>query len=88
MSEQPSDATPVSAQYAATTRDHVRRLLEIRRRAIQGDQLATERQHAKGKLTARQRLEHLLDSGSFTELDLFRRRTAGPAPPGPSPTGW
>ncbi|MGH3434377.1 MAG: acyl-CoA carboxylase subunit beta, partial [Thermocrispum sp.] len=26
-----------------------------------------------GKLTARQRLEQLLDSGTFTELDLFRR---------------
>jgi acetyl-CoA carboxylase carboxyltransferase component len=87
VSEQPSDATPVSAQYAATTRDHVRRLLEIRRRAIQGDELATERQHAKGKLTARQRLEHLLDSGSFTELDLFRRRAGGPGPAGPFTDG-
>jgi acetyl-CoA carboxylase carboxyltransferase component len=87
VSEQPADATPVSAQYAATTRDHVRRLLEIRRRAIQGDQLATERQHAKGKLTARQRLEHLLDSGSFTELDLFRRRAGGPGAAGPFTDG-
>jgi acetyl-CoA carboxylase carboxyltransferase component len=81
MSEQPSQQAPGSAQHAATTRDHVRRLLEIRRRAIQGDELATERQHAKGKLTARQRLEHLLDSGSFTEFDLFRR-AAGPGAPG------
>jgi methylmalonyl-CoA decarboxylase subunit alpha len=51
--------------------------MEIRKRAIQGDELATQRQHAKGKLSARQRLEHLLDSGSFTELDLFRRQTTG-----------
>jgi acetyl-CoA carboxylase carboxyltransferase component len=51
---------------------------EIRELAIRGDELATERQHAKGKLTARQRIEHLLDSGSFTELDLFRR-ASGPA---------
>jgi acetyl-CoA carboxylase carboxyltransferase component len=65
-------------QHTATTRDHVHRLLEIRKLAIQGDELATERQHAKGKLTARQRLEHLLDNGSFTELDLFRRRSSGP----------
>ena len=42
--------------------------------AIRGDELATERQHAKGKLTARERLQHLLDDGSFTELDLFRRQ--------------
>lgn len=69
-------ANPDSGQDA-TTRDRVRHLLEIRKLAIQGDELATERQHAKGKLTARQRLEHLLDDGSFTELDLFRRRASG-----------
>ena len=28
-------------------------------------------QHARGKLTARQRLEFLLDPGSFTEVDAF-----------------
>src|ERR1700758_3471709 len=33
---------------------------------------AAERsQHAKGKLTARERIDRLLDPGSFTELDLF-----------------
>src|SRR5207253_5516992 len=33
---------------------------------------AAERsQHAKGKLTARERVDRLLDTGSFTELDLF-----------------
>src|SRR6476661_9879879 len=30
-----------------------------------------ERQHARGKLTARERLELLLDAGSFVELDAF-----------------
>ncbi len=35
-----------------------------------------ERQHEKGKLTARERLDLLLDKGSFTELDMFvRHRT-------------
>jgi acetyl-CoA carboxylase carboxyltransferase component len=48
--------------------------------ALLGDQVATQRQHAKGKLTARERLELLLDAGSFIELDLFRRRpSTGPA---------
>ncbi len=28
-------------------------------------------QHAKGKLTARERLEVLLDEGSFEELDMY-----------------
>ncbi|MEW2353511.1 acyl-CoA carboxylase subunit beta [Spirillospora sp. NPDC029432] len=87
MSEQTSDAAPGSVRHAATTRDHVRRLAEIRKRAVQGDELATERQHAKGKLTARQRLELLLDDGSFTEFDLFRRRTTGPGPAGPATDG-
>ena len=30
-----------------------------------------EKQHAKGKLTARERLEILLDPGSFEEFDMF-----------------
>src|SRR3954465_14761858 len=37
---------------------------------------AVEKQHAKGKMTARERIEKLLDSGSFEELDTFvRHRT-------------
>lgn len=34
---------------------------------------AVDRQHAKGKLTARERVEELLDPGSFVELDQFAR---------------
>src|ERR1700736_6407539 len=30
-----------------------------------------EKQHPKGKLTARERIDLLLDPGSFTELDAF-----------------
>ena len=32
-----------------------------------------ERQHAKGKLTARERIDMLLDPGSFVEFDAFAR---------------
>src|SRR5438045_8515059 len=32
---------------------------------------AADKQHPKGKLTARERIELLLDPGSFTELDAF-----------------
>ena len=35
-----------------------------------------ERQHAKGKLTARERLEELLDPGTFLELDAFAHHRA------------
>ncbi|ANF32860.1 methylmalonyl-CoA carboxyltransferase [Leifsonia xyli] len=39
-------------------------------------QAAIEKQHAKGKLTARERIDLLLDQGSFVELDEFvRHRT-------------
>ena len=38
-----------------------------------GSAAAVEKQHAKGKLTARERIELLLDEGSFTELDEFAR---------------
>ena len=45
-----------------------------RRRAMShegGGASAVERQHARGKLTAHERIERLLDPGSFTELDAF-----------------
>ena len=32
---------------------------------------ATQRQHDRGKLTARERVERLLDAGTFVELDAF-----------------
>jgi acetyl-CoA carboxylase carboxyltransferase component len=38
-----------------------------------GSERAVERQHARGKLTARERVEYLLDEGSFVELDLLAR---------------
>ena len=38
-----------------------------------GSARAVEKQHAKGKLTARERIELLLDEGSFIELDEFAR---------------
>src|SRR6185437_480115 len=41
-----------------------------------GSAAAVEKQHAKGKYTARERIEKLLDPGSFQELDVFvRHRT-------------
>ena len=48
--------------------------LNKRRAATQegGGQEAIAKQHAKGKLTARERLELLLDPGTFVETDRFR----------------
>src|SRR3546814_15451915 len=39
--------------------------------ALGGGQKRIDAQHAKGKLTARERLDVLLDEGSFEELDTY-----------------
>src|ERR1039457_277644 len=78
----PAASGPLQPQElrALTVRDQVSRMQRTRELAVRGDQLATQRQHDKGKLTARERLELLLDPGSFVELDLFRRRpSSGPS---------
>ncbi len=49
---------------------------EMHSRITAGREEAIARQHGLGKLTARERLALLLDEGSFTELDLFRRHQA------------
>ncbi len=56
---------------------------------------AVARQHARGKMTARERVEALLDPGSFVELDLLaRHRSSEPSVAGSRPytdgviTGW
>jgi acetyl-CoA carboxylase carboxyltransferase component len=41
-----------------------------------GSPQSVERHHAKGKMTARERLEYLLDDGSFQELDMLARHRA------------
>ncbi len=52
--------------------------LERRRSAARlgGGEKRIEAQHAKGKLTARERLEVLLDEGSFEELDMYVEHNA------------
>jgi acetyl-CoA carboxylase carboxyltransferase component len=56
------------------------RLADLRRRKDEaynaGSPRAVERQHAKGKLLARERIEYLLDPDSFQELDLLARHRA------------
>jgi len=56
------------------------RLSELSKRKEQalhaGSERAVERQHAKGKMLARERIEFLLDPGSFHELDMLARHRA------------
>ncbi len=57
----------------------IQNLRETRAKArLGGGQERIDRQHAKGKLTARERVEMLLDPGTFRELDMFvKHRTVG-----------
>jgi acetyl-CoA carboxylase carboxyltransferase component len=53
-------------------RDKLAKLAQMEKQArAGGGEKRTEQQHAKGKLTARERLDLLLDKGSFEELDPF-----------------
>ena len=56
------------------------RLAELAKRKEQalhaGSERSVERQHAKGKMLARERIEYLLDPGSFHELDMLARHRA------------
>jgi propionyl-CoA carboxylase beta chain len=59
-----------------TYEEKLAQLNELREQAIHTNPQAEEKQHAKGKLTARERVLKLLDEGSFQELDTFvRHRT-------------
>ena len=51
----------------------VKDLVERRQKArLGGGEKAIEKQHAKGKATARERIDLLLDKGSFEEMDMFK----------------
>ena len=50
----------------------IKYLDKLRTAALQGGgKKRIQTQHKMGKLTARERLDILLDKGSFTELDMF-----------------
>ncbi len=50
----------------------IQKLRELREQAmLAGGQKRIDQQHAKGKLTARERINLLLDEGSFREIDTF-----------------
>ncbi len=67
--------TDVPADIDTTTtegklKDLKRRVAEV---AHAGSERAVEKQHARGKKTARERIELLLDEGSFVEMDKYAR---------------
>ena len=53
--------------------EKIKELVELRAKArMGGGEKAIEKQHAKGKYTARERIDMLLDPGSFEEMDMFK----------------
>src|SRR5580704_14252798 len=64
------------AKAPETYEEKLAQLQELREAALHSAPEAEEKQHARGKYTARERVEKLLDPGSFQELDTFvRHRT-------------
>ncbi|MFJ8871541.1 carboxyl transferase domain-containing protein, partial [Streptomyces sp. NPDC102473] len=62
---------------ATGAQGRVAELHALRADVVRGpSERATEAQHAKGKLTARERIALLLDEGSFREVEQLRRHRA------------
>src|SRR3954449_11537940 len=74
-----ADPTPAGTEVPPGTDLHTTagRLADLHRRNDEavhaGSARAVEKQHAKGKMTARERIEALLDEGSFVEMDELAR---------------
>ena len=69
-------SSPPRQKAPETYEEKLAQLQELREAALHSAPEAEEKQHARGKYTARERVEKLLDPGSFQELDTFvRHRT-------------
>src|SRR5437588_3076489 len=58
----------------------INRLRQRKYEAAHGDAEGYQRQRAKGKLTARERIQRMVDRNSFTELDLFAMQRSNGSP--------
>src|SRR5699024_2298632 len=71
---EPTGTTPEETPDIHTTAGKLADLQQRNDAAIHaGSERAIERQHAKGKNTARERIDMLMDPGSFVELDALAR---------------
>src|ERR1035438_7281992 len=67
---------PPRQKAPETYEEKLAQLHELREAALHSSPEAEAKQHERGKYTARERVEKLLDPGSFQELDTFvRHRT-------------
>ncbi len=66
------ERTPQDTPGTKTTREKLEELHRLKEAAMLGGGIKRiEAQHKKGKLTARERIDLLLDPGTFNELDMF-----------------
>ncbi|MET0628516.1 MAG: acyl-CoA carboxylase subunit beta [Acidimicrobiia bacterium] len=71
------DEAPLAPAAPHPIEERLSQLAELREQALHaGSPAAVERQHQRGKLTARERIDLLLDPGSFVELDMLARHRA------------
>ncbi len=72
-----NDGVPAATADAPDLSTTAGKLAELRRRVAEvanaGSTTAVEKQHAKGKKTARERIAMLLDEGTFIEMDKYAR---------------
>ena len=71
-------SNPLEEFMVLSLHDNLSKLEEMRRESIQGggeDRIAS--QHRRGKLTARERIDLLLDEGSFEEFDILKTGRGG-----------
>ena len=67
-----SERTPRDTPGSKTTQEKLEELHRLKEAAmLGGGAKRIEAQHKKGKLTARERIDLLLDPGTFNELDMF-----------------
>src|SRR6266571_2206210 len=71
------DEAPTDGVTPHPIEERLVELAGLREQALHaGSAAAVERQHQRGKLTARERIDLLLDLGSFVELDMLARHRA------------
>jgi propionyl-CoA/long-chain acyl-CoA carboxylase carboxyl transferase subunit len=77
MTSEARDEMTQDEAYPHTTAGKIADLERRRHEAVHaGSDRAVQAQHARGKMTARERIDRLLDPGSFTEFDELARHRA------------
>ena len=69
LQDQWSQSLSVQPSACPDTKGFMEKLTNLRKKAVFGDPKRIEKQHSKSRLTARERVELLVDPGTFVEYD-------------------